>query len=128
MSSKPEANFVRSVNKLLPVGIYHEGMSNPYRGGTPDRWYDGPKNDLWVEFKWFASLPPRIIPNLSPLQKAWLERAHRNGRNVAVILGSPDGCYIYTNMAWLQVIPRETYKALSITKRNVAEWITNQVL
>lgn len=94
MASKPENLFIGRVHKLLPPEIYHEKMANPYRGGTPDEYYEGPKGILWVEYKYLEKLPPKLcLTNLkgptsvTPLQQKWLERAVANNVNACVILG-----------------------------------------
>jgi hypothetical protein len=72
----PENRLINAVKKELGSDVYSEKMHNAYRGGTPDVWYSGRGGDLWVEWKWIASVPKKgpIVPNLSELQKQWLGR------------------------------------------------------
>lgn len=107
MAVKPEAQFRQSVHKLLPKHVYRVGMTNEYAGGIPDTYYDGPKTDFWIEWKYLPELPKRdstIIdlmkqgtPCLSKLQDEWLERRYENSKdekgfgNVAVALGFGKG-------------------------------------
>jgi hypothetical protein len=132
-----EASYIRAVNKHLPKEVYTEGMANPYRGGTPDRYYEGPHDDLWVEYKFYEALPPVIDllhqtaktkPKLSKLQQDWLVRAHCNNRKVAVIVGCPEGGLILPGISWGKPIKRETFRLGMQTKPAIAEWITRAVM
>lgn len=127
-----EAQYVRAVNKYLPAEVYSEGMHNAYRGGTPDRYYEGSTGCLWVEYKFFEKLPPTIDilrstaktkPMLSALQQQWLVRAHGNKQTVAVIVGSPKGGLILPGLSWQKPIPRETFQQLARPKKDIAHWI-----
>ena len=112
---------------LGPPGkfIYREKMHNIYRGGTADMWYSGPQ-DLWVEWKWENKLPKKLVkPDCSPLQKLWLNGRHVEGRNVCVILGSKDGCVVFTApYQWLEGVVRD--EVLVHSEKQIAEWITEQ--
>lgn len=96
---KPESRFISNVHKKLHPDVYREKMYNPLRGGTPDVYYEGFKDDLWVEYKYVKSFPKRtnvFKPDLSQLQLAWLMRAHDHGREPWVVVGSPTGSVILT--------------------------------
>lgn len=107
--SGPENTFIASVHKHLPPQLYRMKNHNQYNGGIPDVWYSGTKADLWVEYK-YVNLPKKddtVIqltggknPLLSHLQLEWLIERHKEGRNVAVVVGSKlGGCYItYANL------------------------------
>lgn len=102
MASKPETTFINSVHRKLPkgdAGPWREKMHNPYRAGTADMWYSGRVGDLWVEYKWIPKLPVRgethIVPDLSPLQKAWLRDRHTEGRKIVVVIGYPGGVIVF---------------------------------
>jgi hypothetical protein len=73
-------------------------MANPYRSGTPDLWYSGQLNDLWVEYK-FVVLPKRettyINFDVSPLQRRWIEHRRREHRNVWLIVGCSKGGAVF---------------------------------
>ena len=102
-------------------------MHNPYRGGTADVWYSGNLDDLWVEYKWIAKLPKkaliRLERELSPLQQRWLKGRHDEGRNVAVILGTPEGAWVFEGAAWMEPLDPEAIRTLGITKQTVADYI-----
>ena len=112
----PENRFIQRVHKHLSRSVYREKMHNPYRGGTPDMWYSGPGGDVWVEYKW--QKVPRsgvIAPDLSPLQLKWIIGRLSEGRNVAVMVGTPKGGALCLSMA-LQQPPEKT-------DRELASWI-----
>lgn len=122
---KRETLFYRRVNKRLPAEIHSEKMTNPYRGGTADFWYSGYKADLWAEYKWFVRAPVRSARvGLQTLQELWLNDACRKGRNVCVIIGSPQGCAILRDGAWMHNISREEFK---YSEQDVTAWIIGQV-
>ena len=102
--SKPESTYSASINKLLPVELHREKMHNVFRGGTADFWYSGTLDDLWVEYKYLPKIPLRtpirVYKLLSALQLIWLNGPYREGRNVVVILGTPQKSWIYADGAW----------------------------
>lgn len=130
MARKPEAVAVSNLHTKLDSRVYHEGMANPYRGGTPDVWYDGNKSDLWVEYKFIPKASPVVIPNLSALQTKWLNRAYDNGRNVAVITLMPGklGGYLYRDKQWNLPMKREIFMSLLLSRQQLADWISDKVL
>lgn len=129
MSNKPETRFYMSIHRLLCKNLYFEKMHNPFRGGTPDVWYSGTLDDLWVEYKWLVKVPVRapvkVTPLLSPLQQQWLENRYDEGRNVVVILGSAKGAYIYEGINWKQELPLNTAWS---TKHDVASYIKKRTM
>jgi len=130
--SKPETRFYAAVHKLLPRSIHREKMHNPYRGGTADVWYSGNLDDLWVEYKWLAKLPRsasvRLDKLLSPLQQQWLSGRYEEGRNVVVILGTPEGAWICEGIAWKQPLDPVIIRTQAISKQNVADYINTRTL
>lgn len=134
MARKPEAVFVSSVNKHVPKHVYHEGISQTFRGGTPDRYYEGNKDVMWVEYKFTQDIKRELVltdpkkkPALSPLQQRWLKRAHGNGRKVAVIVGCPQGGVILPGDAWLDPISKTDFESRLVSRNEVAQWIEEQV-
>ena len=125
--SKPETRYYTAVHKLLPRNLYREKMHNPFRGGTADVWYSGYLDDLWVEFKWLAKLPKvasvRLDKLLSPLQQQWLTGRHEEGRNTVVILGSPEGAWVFEGMSWKEPFNPGIIRTCGLTKQNVADYI-----
>ena len=124
MSSKPETTFIASVHRHL-TDVYHEKMHNPYRGGTPDVWYSGDRGDLWVEYKYIPTIPKRaeLKPALSKLQAEWLAGRRTEGRNMAVVVGCPEGCVVYTRGNWMRPLSPDEFRASLITRKQMADWI-----
>lgn len=127
---KPESVFSDSLNKMLPVPIHREKMNNPYRGGTADFWYSGNLDDLWVEYKLLSKQPKNIYnlttgnkPPLSALQQKWLRERYNEGRNVAVVVGTPAGIKILQHLSW----EKDNDYTTLLTKREVAAWITGKI-
>jgi hypothetical protein len=128
--SKPETRFYSAVHKLLPSKIHREKMHNTFRGGTPDVWYSGNRDDLWVEYKWLANLPKRVPVRtdklLSPLQIRWLRKRYEEGRNVVVILGSPQGAWVFESLSWEAPLSPDEIRAANLSKQNVADYIKHR--
>ena len=101
-------------------------MANPYRGGTPDVWYSGDKSDLWIEYKYIEKLPIKvpIKIDLSQLQVLWLCNRHNEGRNLAVVVGTPEGCLLLTNLEWERTdITSTEFKERCMSRKELAAWI-----
>jgi hypothetical protein len=128
MASKPETNFIKRINKAFgktpQESPYSEKMHNPYRGGTPDVYYEGEKGSMWVEFKWYPRQPKTIttFEKLTPLQTAWITRAYGNGINVAIVAGCPNGAMIITELATDTEFP-----FVPQPEKEVSQWIWSQV-
>ena len=127
---KPETRYYSAVHKLLPSKLHREKMHNPYRGGTADVWYSGNLDDLWVEYKWLANLPKKapvcLDKLLSPLQQQWLLGRHEEGRNIVVILGTPDGAWVFDGASWKEPLNPDVIRTAGFTKQNVADYIYNR--
>ena len=131
MASKPETNFRLKIERRLPRTLHREKMNNPFRGGTADSWYSGKGGDLWVEYKFLPRVPQRgfITPerlDLSHLQCQWLRGRHEEGRNVAVIVGTPVGGVIMRNLEWEEEIPVDLFTSRTVTIPDLATWIMQQ--
>lgn len=135
MSASPETRFIANVNKRFAVtDVYFEKMANPYRGGTPDLYYEGDKGILWVEYKWYARQPRKIsiLDKLSALQIRWLVRAYRNNVKTAVIAGCPEGAMIMTDWSSYENGSSKAHRKFKvpfvpISVDEVAMWIWSQV-
>lgn len=128
MSRKPENTFIASVHRLIP-SVYAEKMNNPYRGGTADVWYSGSDGDLWVEYKYLERIPrsAKILPDLTPQQARWLNNRYSEGRNVAVVLGTPTGGVIYREQDWMVEYDQASLLARVRSRSDLAQWILSQV-
>lgn len=138
MARKPETALIEAVNKQLDPSVYYEKTSNPYRGGTPDVYYEGPGNYLWVEYKYSPTLPPTIClacekpkVRLSDLQQRWLNRAFRNNSKVAVIYGWGSGRSrraVYLDQGkWMREFTREEFENKALPMSLIAAKIHQQV-
>ena len=122
---KQETLYINSIHRLLPVGLHHEKMCNPFRRGTADVWYSG-ELDLWVEYKYIVELPKKadVKFDLSPLQIKWLRERHSEGRNVAVIVGASVGGIVMKHPdIWEQPLPVFDFGLRARTKKEIAQWI-----
>ena len=105
-----ENTFIKRINKY--VVSYKEKTNNPYRGGTPDVYYEDKKH-LWIEYK-FVVVPKRkqtlVKINLSELQKLWLKRCHENTGRARVIVGCKSGGAVFeTPQEWDSSISAEDF-------------------
>jgi len=128
-----EHSYIRSIHsrlrKDLP-NVYVWKINDPYQGGVADTYYSG-THDLWVEYKYLKALPKRattrIEPGLSELQKDWLRARHAQGRNVAVVIGSPDGSMILPGVTWDSAISQADFISSAVDKSQVVAYIESQV-
>lgn len=133
MAVKPENTFRTGVHRYIKgSGLHHEKMSNPFGSGTADDWYSGPGGDLWVEFKYIPRQPQRgsvkIRKLFSALQLEWLTGRHREGRNVAAIIGCPSGGLILCDEDWeLEHVTIEHFNSRVRSRADLAAWIREQV-
>lgn len=128
MAAKPESTFIKSIHRLIP-SVYAEKMNNPYRSGTADVWYSGELGDLWIEYKFIPRIPRslEILPDLTPRQLRWLGNRFDEGRNIAVVLGTPLGGVIYRDKSWCRPLTSEEIEPLLSSKADIARWILSEV-
>lgn len=119
-----EARYTYSMNKKLPIVIRVWKICAAYVAGVPDCRYSGYKATLWIEWKYIHKLPKKHKPRCSPLQIDWLREEYERGRNVAVMVGSPEGIALYRNLDWETQQP--TAPRL-LTKDQALDWIHSQV-
>jgi len=126
MVTTPESRFIRRVNKLLPSDIHSEGMANPYRSGTPDRYYEGCTNHLWVEYKYTKDVPAtwKARDHITSLQIRWIRRAQKNNIPVVVIVGfGKHGLILTKDMFWDVTIYREDIRKHMLPIQDLAAFI-----
>ena len=127
----PESNFTRNLNKdirKINPDIYTLKIMTYGNSGVPDCWASGNISDIWYENKWIT-LPKRdttpIVPNLSALQLDWLAKRQDQGIEVAVIVGSKEGCCIMVDhRRWEMPHFRTDF---ILTRKDVAQWIVNWI-
>lgn len=121
---KPENTFIKRVNKQLPKDVYCLKTNNPYTAGVSDCWYSSFGGDLWIEYKWLGKITNSVTAKLTELQKHWLNLRWAEGRNVACIVGSPQGALVLIDGEWNEAKETAT-NLLSVTE--LATWIKSQV-
>lgn len=125
MAVKPESTLIKSIQRHLPAAVYLMKNNNPFTAGVPDVWYSGNAGDIWIEYKWLEKKPIKPFkPKLSELQLKWLRERHSEGRNVAVIVGCPEGVVILRNLEWEQDC---TFTHI-IDRRSAAIWISSETI
>jgi hypothetical protein len=132
MPQKPEGKFITKVHGKLSKDVYHQGMGLTSTNGTPDVWYEGHHDTLWIEYKWWDLIPKEFnlctrksSPKLSKLQQNWLARGYERASNVAVIVGSPHGAIFLPAMEWCGSVLRDNYHPLDVS--SVADLIDSMV-
>lgn len=125
--SNPESRYTRSINDRVKPEIYAWKISDRFTSGVLDCWYSGTGGDLWAEYKWLAQVPKRapVRPTLSEKQKDWMRERHAEGRNVAVIIGTPDGAVIYPGTSFEN--PKPASELEFLTRNALANWIISEV-
>ena len=121
-----EHGFVKSITRKLPKEIYVWKIQAMMNNGLPDLYFSGIAGDLWLEVK-FIKLPKRdttlIKPGLSELQLNWLTKRYKEGRSVALLIGSDEGCYVQQHPSFDKPINKHTFKS---TRQQIVEWIISQ--
>lgn len=120
-----ESSFIQAIHRRLPEDIHRWKINARFANGVPDAWYSGNRGDLWVEYKYLSEPPKRpFTPRVSPLQLRWLDQRYKEGRNVALIVGFPEGGVIVQGPALHEkVSPKENY----YNTDGIAKWIAMQV-
>lgn len=128
-----EHSYIRSVHRRLKKEapqVYSWKINDAYQGGVPDAYYSS-ERDLWIEYKYLKALPKRpttpIKIDLSQLQCDWLENRAKEGRNVAVIVGSPDGSLILPGVSWRDPITCADFLNSSVDIVHVMYYILKEV-
>ena len=57
-----EHGYIRSVTRHLPNDRYQWKIHDSYAGGVPDWFYEGHKQDLWVEWKYIKPFLNALEP------------------------------------------------------------------
>lgn len=103
-----ESQFTAAIKRKLHKDVYALKVSLRFAKDVADNWYSGKGGDLWVEWKYLKSTPKRFhTPKLSPGQRIWLNARYDEGRNVAVMVGCPDGGIIYQHKSWNEGLSTE---------------------
>lgn len=132
MSAKPENSFIAGVHRLLPPTLYRMKNHNQFNAGIADVWYSGPKRDLWIEYKFLV--PPKLgatvidlcggkHPMLSLLQQQWLAARHHEGRDVAVVVGTPKGGAWFEPLKWTEPLTTAKFMTMLTPRPALADRI-----
>lgn len=131
-----ESTLIKAVNRGIPKSIHHQSMTGATMtsNGVPDRYYDGPRRDLWVEFKLRTAMPrDGLVGGVDnskngcyrTLQYEWMLRRWGNcfgvRSNVIGVIGLPN------KMAVIQTEPEQWMHGspvqAAVSIREVSEWI-----
>ena len=113
----PERTFIDKVhNQVDPEWNLFKQCNTGIIGGngTPDYYYEAMRWYIWIEYKAIGGKLPETIClidhkkdyALTPWQRRWLNRAHRNETRAAAVLGSLEGALIFTNGSWEEPVTR----------------------
>lgn len=123
-----ESGFTQSIMRKLDKRIYKWKIMSVMQNGVPDCYFSGPAGDLWLEVK-YVKLPKRdttiINPGLSALQLKWLNARHKEGRNVALLVGSEAGCWVENCRPFDVPLNKNSF---TVSKQQVIKWIETQTL
>jgi hypothetical protein len=97
-----EHKFFSALRRNLKGKAYYLKLNVRFHKGVADAWISGSKSDLWLEGKYLARLPPVVDLKklLSAHQDEWLRGRHKEGRNVAVVLATPQGNLYFPGLSW----------------------------
>lgn len=130
----PERRFIDKVHRKLDADIHKQSMTGVAgSNGTPDYYYEGPHNALWIEYKATDGYIPLDIdlvnkkPGLSALQRRWLNRALYNNVAVAVVFGSNNNneAILLDSGEWEEELDR--CRLTIFTPEDIAEYIRGLV-
>jgi hypothetical protein len=130
-----ESLYSRALGKLLQQrGVYRLKLNLRYAKGVADTWYSAKGSDLFLEEKWYASLPKVINliagknPKLSALQQDWLTARHQEGRNVAVIVACTHGAVFLPGLSFVEPITQEEFLQRCMRTRDMADYIAGLLI
>tara|TARA_S200000501_G_scaffold100421_1_gene93880 strand:- start:595 stop:990 length:396 start_codon:yes stop_codon:yes gene_type:complete len=125
-----EHSFIRSIHNKLHPDVYKWKIHDTFTGGVPDVMYCGPKQILFVEYKYLKRLPKKdttlIRHSLTPQQNDWLCRINKPSQ-AGLIIGCENQCIILT-CDFTRNISKLNFIEQNRTRSYVAEWISNTVL
>lgn len=122
-----EHSFIRSIHRQLPDFIYKWKINDNFQGGVADAYYSANGGDMWVEYKYLKALPKRsdtsVKLGLTGQQILWLNERRAEGRNVVVVVGSPQGHRILTNKKWTAAESTSEFIRSAVATKDVAAYI-----
>jgi len=120
-----ESGYLTGLRKRLAPFLYYLKINLRFGQGVPDVWLSGSKQDLWMEAKYAQKIPPLLTLTddrywLSRPQQEWLVKRHAEGRNVAVLVGSPKGDIFLPGITFQRPIPRDEFLSFAIKTKDMA--------
>lgn len=121
-----ESGLIAAVNRPLVLYSHSNTGSSMNTNGLPDRYYDGPAGDLWVEFKMLQHMPRNstVVGEYSALQLKWMKRRYVYSGfvpNVIGVVGLPN------RTAVIQRTPEEweggSHVSVAVPLKEVSIWI-----
>jgi hypothetical protein len=120
----------------LDPSIFWWKVADPYAGGVPDIFIEGPRQDVWCEVKYIKALPLRettVIDftktrYLSKLQQEWLLRREKIRKDTLVIVGHPLGCVMFWGNTWITPIKTKGFKEKSIPISSAIQEIYHRLI
>lgn len=130
-----ETGYWTTFRKHLVPRVYAWKINASYVKGIPDAWLSGPNQDLWIENKRIVgdSDPPAILDltdnkkYLSTHQQLWLERRHKEGRHVGVIVFSKRGHVYLPGLSWQKPISKLDFLSTAMPYKDLATRLINIV-
>ena len=121
-----EAGYLTGLRKRLAPFIYYLKINLRFGQGVPDLFLSGSKQDLWIEAKYARTVPPTLTLTddrywLSVSQQEWLVNRHNEGRNVAVLVGSPQGDMLFPGVSFQTPLSRSGYMLNAIKTKDMAD-------
>lgn len=134
-----ERNAIDRVHRYLPREMHKESMTGAFQNGRPDYYYDGPRSDLWVEWKtgelYYENGTVLVEFEATTLQQKWIARRSEYGGNVVTFVALPDKTIVCTlsPKSWQlvrtnQKKKRHVFRApvvATFTAQEVARWIAS---
>lgn len=130
-----ETNYWTALRKYLVPRVYAWKINASFVKGIPDEWLSGSVQDLWVENKRIANdgqIPAFLDLTdtnkyLSHHQQTWLERRHKEGRHVGVVVFSRHGHIYVRGLEWQKPISKLEFMSTAMPYKELAETLINIV-
>ena len=120
------------MHRHLTPATYVWKINDNYAGGVPDAFYSGEGGILFIEYKYIPKPPTKastlIKPKLSGNQLYWLKGRYVQNVPVAVVVGTPKGSVVFTDLSWETGISRGELDNAALTAKQVASIISDHCI